>query len=177
MKLEIQKPFIGIWKAAYLVINRHNRRMVCLVKDKHDRTTISYARYLMSVKLGRLLTDHEHVDHIDNDKTNDLIDNLQILTPEENRDKYTKTQPHNVHGTSSMYSNGCRCALCRDWKRLHQTPNRMGEDRICAYCHKHFHVNNKYKKTRFCCQACSNRARSSKQTNGYVAQSASASES
>lgn len=48
---------------------------------------MSYARYLMSVKLGRKLTKDEHVDHIDEDKTNDDIDNLQILTPEQNKAK------------------------------------------------------------------------------------------
>lgn len=51
------------------------------------RHTISYARYLMSVKLGRELTKEEQVDHIDNDKTNDTIDNLQILTVQENNRK------------------------------------------------------------------------------------------
>jgi hypothetical protein len=53
------------------------------------RTTISVARYLMSVKLGRLLDKNlETVDHIDNNKLNDNIDNLQILTRKANKDKY-----------------------------------------------------------------------------------------
>lgn len=42
------------------------------------------SRYRMAVKLGRELLETEHVDHYDEDKTNDKIDNLQILTPEEN---------------------------------------------------------------------------------------------
>ena len=41
----------------------------------------------MSVTLKRYLTNQEHVDHIDNDKTNDSISNLQILTPKENNQK------------------------------------------------------------------------------------------
>ena len=53
-----------------------------------DRTTISYARYVLSVFLGRILDSKtEHVDHIDNDKSNDSIENLQILTPEQNKEK------------------------------------------------------------------------------------------
>ncbi|KAM9950982.1 hypothetical protein ACTFIT_009739 [Dictyostelium discoideum] len=41
----------------------------------------------MSVKLGRLLSPNEQGDHIDEDRTNDDISNLQILTAEENRIK------------------------------------------------------------------------------------------
>lgn len=48
------------------------------------RTTISYARYLMSVKEKRFLNKNEDVDHIDNNSMNDDINNLQILTKREN---------------------------------------------------------------------------------------------
>lgn len=41
----------------------------------------------MSVKEGRILSPEEQVDHIDNDKLNDSIENLQILSAKENRDK------------------------------------------------------------------------------------------
>ena len=109
MKLEkIDAPFDKEWKSAYIIVNRENRRVVCLYKNNNTRKTISYARYLMSVKLGRELTNEETVDHIDNDKTNDCIDNLQILSIVENQDKYTKTIPHNIHGTRAMYKKGCR---------------------------------------------------------------------
>ena len=37
--------------------------------------------------LGRFLNKDEHVDHIDGDKLNDVIENLQILTPKENNIK------------------------------------------------------------------------------------------
>ena len=63
------------------------RNYIFLVVDSKNRTTISYARYLMSVHLGRVLKKNEHVDHIDNDKTNDVIENLQILSPDENTKK------------------------------------------------------------------------------------------
>lgn len=54
--------------------------------DTKDRTTISYARYVMSVHLKRFLdTNTEHVDHINNDRSDDSIENLQILTPKENK--------------------------------------------------------------------------------------------
>jgi hypothetical protein len=79
-------PFEGY--RLYKVFHKNEQRQyACLVKDSEERTTISYARYLMSVSLGRLLLSDEHVDHIDNNKLNDAIENLQILTPEENMRK------------------------------------------------------------------------------------------
>ncbi len=41
----------------------------------------------MCCKLNRYLSDDEHVDHIDNDKMNDSISNLQILSQKENNQK------------------------------------------------------------------------------------------
>lgn len=61
-----------------------------LVEDTKERTTISYARYLYSVKLGRNLEPYEHVDHINEDKGDDRIENLQLLTPLENKIKSEK---------------------------------------------------------------------------------------
>ena len=44
----------------------------------------------MSVKEHRILKSNEHVDHIDNNKLNDDISNLQILTLKENNIKEAK---------------------------------------------------------------------------------------
>lgn len=80
----------------YLYVIYHKgegRRYACLVsikEGKKKRKTISYARYLMSVKEGRILNPNEHVDHKDNNKMNDSIDNLQILTLSENNKKEGK---------------------------------------------------------------------------------------
>lgn len=120
MKIQIEPPFAGQWKHAYVVRNKENRNMVCLVNGAKDRTTIALARYRMAVKLGRMLRDDEQVDHIDNDKTNDDINNLQILSKEDNMAKYQETQQHNVHGTTSMYRSGCRCALCKEHNSAYQ---------------------------------------------------------
>jgi len=89
VKIKIQYPFIN-YKAAYLVINKEPRRNVILVKEDNTKTTMSYARYLMSIHLGRFLTKEEHVDHIDNNKMNDCIENYQILSQLENNRKSSK---------------------------------------------------------------------------------------
>lgn len=91
MKLNLTYPFTTKYTKGYLVTNKENRKMVCLYNNHKDRTTISYARYLVSVKEKRFLNEDEHVDHIDNNKTNDDIQNLQILTPLENHNKTFKT--------------------------------------------------------------------------------------
>lgn len=89
MIIELQEPFKSIWQKGYLQVhaNEGNRKYVCLYNSNNNRTLISYARYLMCVKVGYVLPPELEVDHIDDDKTNDAINNLQILTSEQNRYK------------------------------------------------------------------------------------------
>lgn len=90
MKLELEAPYGNDYRSGYLVMSRDGRRTVILFNSSKDRSTVSYARYLMAVKLGRYLLDTEHVDHIDNDKTNDAVENLQILSQGDNNRKAAK---------------------------------------------------------------------------------------
>ncbi len=70
---------------------KEGRMQVCLIHfETGKRTTITFAKFQMSVKLGRILTRDEEVDHKDEDKTNDDIDNLQILTTIENKAKWAQ---------------------------------------------------------------------------------------
>lgn len=86
-KVHLQYPYSEDWDNGYLVINGENRRTLILYNSHTDRSSTQYARYLLAVSLGRYLGDHEHVDHIDNDRTNDDISNLQILSKAENNKK------------------------------------------------------------------------------------------
>lgn len=83
----LEYPYNQDWNRGYIVTNGENRRNVILYNSHKDRSTTSYARYLYSVKLGRYLLDTEHVDHIDDDKTNDILTNLQLLTLKQNSKK------------------------------------------------------------------------------------------
>lgn len=79
----------------YVIFHKkEGRRYANLIPiDKQSglkRKTISYARYLMSVKEKRILNKKEYVDHIDNDKLNDDINNLQLLSLKENNIKESK---------------------------------------------------------------------------------------
>lgn len=69
--------------------------------------SISFARYLVSVKEGRILAVDEHVDHIDGDNTNDAIDNLQILSPAENNRKSV------IQNGLSKVEIVFRCPVCK----------------------------------------------------------------
>lgn len=74
----------------YKVFHKKEQRQYAVLypinkDDGLKRTTLSYARYLMSVKEKRFLNEDEEIDHIDNDKTNDDINNLQIITPLKNK--------------------------------------------------------------------------------------------
>lgn len=88
MKIELQSPFKERWRKGYLRTSKEDgRSRVDLFNSDSDRTTISYSRYLMSVKVGYELGDDVEVDHIDKNNSNDDINNLQILTLEEHRNK------------------------------------------------------------------------------------------
>ena len=99
--LDLQEPYKSDYSKGYLNINSEPRRVVLLVRNDGTKTSTSYARYLMSSHLGRYLNKDEHVDHIDNDKMNDVIENLQILTQKEN----------NAKGRSRTYIE-LQCPIC-----------------------------------------------------------------
>lgn len=79
MQIKLQEPF-GEYYAGYKVFHKtEGRHMLCLLRYDGTRTTMSWARYLLCVRLGQLLPDGIDADHIDNNKTNDSPDNLQPL--------------------------------------------------------------------------------------------------
>ncbi len=120
MKIDLEYPYSVEYQAGYIYVKNEARRCVTL-KDSHGVTTgTTYARYLMAVKLGRFLTDQEEVDHIDNNKTNDDPNNLQILTPEQNREKQRLHYINNVQQKFDL-----ACPYCG--KDFTLTERDMGE--------------------------------------------------
>lgn len=88
--------------------------MIVLVANDGSKHCTSFARYLMATKRGRYLEKDEEVDHINNNKIDDRISNLQVLTKSENIQKERKRHLSTLkHGTYPMYRTGkCRCRLC-----------------------------------------------------------------
>ena len=66
---------------------KDGRQHIILVHENGRKQTVSYPRYLMEIKLGRSLEIDEEVDHIDGDKLNNDLSNLQILSKKENAQK------------------------------------------------------------------------------------------
>lgn len=106
-----------------------DRYIVRITKIGENRTTgINYARYLMSVHLGRKLKPEEQVDHINNNRKDDRIENLQILTHLQNIHKSAK------HGMVLL-----KCPECnRKFRRRRRTTHLSKKNRItqCTFCTK-----------------------------------------
>lgn len=68
-------------------IVKHGRSIVVVFYDDGTKKSMSLARHLMQEKLKRELAEWETVDHIDEDPTNNDVENFQILTLLENVQK------------------------------------------------------------------------------------------
>ena len=87
----------------------------------------------MGVKLGYLVPDHLQVDHKDNDKTNDDINNLQLLTGQQNLLKKTLDYIEN-----KQICYGYECANCDNAFILteRQVKMRLAQNVENAFCSK-----------------------------------------
>ena len=83
MKIELQEPYVTRYRMAYLRRDKDGRGRVDLVNTKTDRTTISYARYLVEVSINDFVPEGYEVDHINADCSDDRLENLQILSRED----------------------------------------------------------------------------------------------
>lgn len=120
-KFQAKYPYLGY--TAYQVFSKKEGRFfICLVPkvgSSKKRTTVSRARYRMAVSLGRKLKRSEQVDHIDNDKTNDRLGNLQILTVLENNRKAIR-----ANGKSCNYLIVI-CPICRAFFKVKESMIRF----------------------------------------------------
>ena len=79
----------------------------------------------MASKLERFLSVTEHVDHIDNDKTNDDLSNLQILTPLENH--------HKEHLGKKVFIDFI-CPVCNKEFNLEKRQSHRNNPTCCRAC-------------------------------------------
>lgn len=86
MEIQLLPPFNSRWKKGYKVFDSNSGRFrVVFYNSQEDMSGMSFARYVYSLYLGYEVPSEYEVDHINNDKTDDRINNLQLLTKEENR--------------------------------------------------------------------------------------------
>lgn len=128
-KIRLEEPFASAYKFGYIVTNKENRRHVILYNSDKDRSTISYARYLYSVHLGRFLTKDEQVDHINNDKTDDSLENLQILSVKSNNRKQANLKGYQI---VNYICPVCTSAFMRRKGASNKVPSKMGELMACS---------------------------------------------
>ena len=130
------KPFDNFYK--YEVFSKQEGRFwVVLVPIDNTlglkRTTVSRARYNLSVALGRKLEVWEQVDHKDNNKLNDDPSNLQILTVAENNRKAAFAKGIKM---VKLRCSSCGQIFYRTRRQSHLTPSRKQQytacSRVCA---------------------------------------------
>lgn len=93
MKIEVTDYYKHIAKAAYVVTNKEPRRVCLLVYHDGSKHSMSYAKYLYTSYYKCDIPKGEQIDHINGDKMDDRIENLQKVSKEYNllKDKNGKT--------------------------------------------------------------------------------------
>lgn len=130
MKLELQEPFKSRWRKGYIRTSSiDGRTRVDLYNTEENRTTISFARYLISIHVGRELDEQEEVDHINNDKTDDRLDNLQLLSKEKHMLKTISTRAGRKY--CSIKCPHCRSVFTRPHNYTMGCKNR-GKLKFCS---------------------------------------------
>lgn len=91
MKIKLIDLYKDEFDSARLTICKDHRKRVSLYKKNGKSKWITYARYLWEDVNGKV-PDGFEVDHINNDKTDDRLENFQLLTREENIKKHNSTR-------------------------------------------------------------------------------------
>lgn len=92
----------------------------------------------MEQHLGRQLEDWETVDHINNDKTDDRIENLQILSLSENAKKQAALKQ------AELYYFFCPCCGNGSVKRMNQVKGNWNKGKGGPYCSRRCAGKDKY---------------------------------
>lgn len=111
--------------------DRKTGRQIVRIKENDKMRTQSYPRFVMEQKLGRELDKTEHVDHKDDDPSNNIESNFQILTQLENNRKSLRNR--GITRSTSKY----RCPICNtEFERDDRTVrnNQKNQGRRGPYC-------------------------------------------
>lgn len=104
------------------------RKHFVLIYANGDKGSLSYPKWLMEQHLGRLLEDWETVDHINNDETDDRIENLQILSLTNNILKQAALKPR------EMYSFICPVCKKTAIKEMHFVRHNLKRSPYGPFC-------------------------------------------
>ncbi len=100
--------------------------LYAVVPDHPNRTKSNYVlhhRVVMENHLGRLLTEDEVVHHLNEDKKDNRIENLEVMTKEEHG---------RHHGQTGRQNSILQCAYCH--KVFMRFTNRVYDNKTGHYC-------------------------------------------
>lgn len=86
--------------------------------NKRSGKSVSYPRLLMENHLGRYLDKNEDVHHKDGDKSNNNIDNLEVI------DHVIHIKQHNKEYAIVYYDEIRQCPICKVWFQWTDTQQR-----------------------------------------------------
>lgn len=120
------KPIKKIYGPYQRVLSGKVRNQIVIQFEDGSKSSMSNARWIMTQHLGRRLGDEEHIDHINEDPSDDSLSNLQILSPGDNsrKSQVGKTSP--LKGSELGFEHGtvygfqkkrCTCESCSNAKR------------------------------------------------------------
>lgn len=108
------------------------RKVVILYDDNGNKIKGQYySRYLMEQKLGRELATNEEVDHIDEDKTNDDINNLQVLIKAEHKDKHARFSKYSTFNRNCI---ACDKEMILNRDQFMKLLNRIKQGKTGPFC-------------------------------------------
>jgi hypothetical protein len=88
-KLKTPLPYPeGTYHYSPSLSKSEGRLVVSIILPDGKRTTCSNSRFIMQCHLGKFLSKNEEVDHINGDRLDDRLDNLQVISSSENKEKW-----------------------------------------------------------------------------------------
>lgn len=126
MAINAKFPYLGY--KLYKVLHKKQNRMMAVLVSKGHRTTMSFARYKMSVRIAGFIPKNLEVDHKDGDKRNDRISNLQFLTRTENVKKKYSDNPKEMFEITCPV---CGKKFFRDKQRSWKF-RKLGKQQSCS---------------------------------------------
>ena len=102
-KLQLEYPWTKYYTKGGVYLNNKTKRKYVKLWGNGKECGTSYARYLYTVHLGEMIPDHLEVDHINNNPFDDRIDNFQLLSPKENKDKFIEFNSKTIIKRRKIY--------------------------------------------------------------------------
>lgn len=129
----MSKKIITVVKTYGPYTRKDDRKHVVHVMSDGSKKTQSYPRYLMEKQLGRKIRKNENVDHINHDKTDNAISNLQVITFKKNYEK-EMARPERM---AKWVEFNCPVCGTKSKKRKNNVDANLKKGKSGPYCSRH----------------------------------------